>query len=466
MKKQILTLALCICAFLTSTASHRSVSITQAGSLSRAINSSEVRGLDSLTVAGPMNLSDLRVAWDGAYYGSLKFLDISKASFEDNKIPDYAFFDADIQKGEHAFLDINEIVLPSNLEAIGAYSFRNTMVTKMKLPASLKTLGEGSFYTCNLAYENRGDSFSFPEGIEEIPDYCFYGAFSASELRLPSTIRRIGEAAFSGTFLKKVVFPPEMEAIADKAFFSTSLEEVEFTGNCQSLGEQIFNDSPMLKSISLPDNAATIPSYFLNGSAIRTLEIPEAVRVIKKYAFGLNGLLEDVVLHEGIEEIDDNAFYNSGKINMIILPSTLQRVGSHSFKTPDVYCSAVVPPACADNFNDKSFTLYVLPGLKSVYESAPGWSAADEIIEIAAEQFPVAGIKTIDAAADTEITVTSAEGGILVNSLKNGPVSFSVYSTDGTLIHKAAANPESEVRLPAGIYIVATADDAVKVAVR
>lgn len=466
MKHPFLAAILCLCTFIPSLASHRTVSITQAGSLSAAISSSEVRTLDSLTVAGPMNLSDLRVAWDGAYYGSLRFLDISKASFEGNKIPDYAFFNPDIQKGENAFLDINEIVLPSNLEAIGAYSFRNTMVTKMGLPASLKTLSEGSFYTCNLAYENRGDSFSFPEGIEEIPDYCFYGAFSASELRLPSTIRRIGKAAFSGTFLKKVVFPPELEAIADKAFFSTTLEEVEFTGNCQSLGEQIFNDSPMLKSISLPDNATTIPSYFLNGSAIRTLEIPEAVRVIKKYAFGLNGLLENVVLHEGIEEIDDNAFYNSGKINMIILPSTLQSVGSHSFNTPEVYCSATIPPACAADFNDKSFTLYVLPGLKTVYEQAPGWSVATEIVEMDADQFPVAGIKTIDATSDGEIAVTSADCGIIVCSIKNGPVNFSVYSTDGTLIHSATANPEAEVKLPAGIYVVATAHDAVKVAVR
>ncbi|MDE5686750.1 MAG: leucine-rich repeat domain-containing protein [Paramuribaculum sp.] len=469
MKHPFLAAILCLCTFIPSLASHRSVSITQAGSLSRAINSSEVRALDSLTVAGPMNLSDLRVVWDGAYYGSLKFLDISKALFEGNKIPDYAFYNPDKQKGgieTKSFLYIDEIILPDNIVEFGKYAFRYTYLTKMDIPQTLRKLGTGAFFVCNLPFDGRADSlFRLPEGIEEIPDSCFTGSVKGNTFHFPSTLKRLGDYNFSNCVIKHVTFPENMEEIGDHVFESTYIENAHFAGNCRKIGISFLSDCQFLTEANLPNDIDTINSSYLAYTFVKSIEIPSSVKVIKTNAFWKNGSLKSITFNEGLEEIEENAF-NHSVVNSITLPSTLERIGQYAIIANNIYCLATTPPKVESGAPSSNFTLYVLPGLKSVYESAPGWSAATEIIEIAAEQFPVAGIKTIDAAADTEITVTSAEGGILVNSIKNGPVNFSVYSTDGTLIHSATANPEAEVKLPAGIYVVATADEAVKVAVR
>ena len=111
MKKIVFVAALVIGA-LSMSASQLTVTNTAAGKLSALIGN-EARNVDSLTVEGPMDLKDIRVAWDGAFNGQLKYLNIAKAEFKDNKIPDYALYVKTEQKGEKRFLNIDEVDISS-----------------------------------------------------------------------------------------------------------------------------------------------------------------------------------------------------------------------------------------------------------------------------------------------------------------------------------------------------------------
>lgn len=470
MKHPFLAAILCLCTFIPSLASHRTVSITQAGSLSAAISSSEVRALDSLTVAGPMNLSDLRVAWDGAYYGSLRFLDISKASFEGNKIPDYAFFNPDIQKGgieTKCFLYIDEIILPDNIVEFGKYAFRYTYLTKMDIPQTLRKLGTGAFFVSNLPFDGRADSlFRLPEGIEEIPDSCFTGSVKGNTFHFPSTLKRLGDYNFSNCVIKSVTFPENMEEIGDHVFESTYIEKARFSGNCRKIGISFLSDCHFLSEANLPNDIDTVNACYLTSSLVEEIEIPSNVKVIKTNAFWHNGRLKSIIFNEGLEEIENDAFFQSF-FNSITLPSTLTRIGCGAVVANNIYCLATTPPKVESGAPSPHFTLYVLPGLKTAYQQAPGWSDADEIIELDRTQFPVASIVSLPGDQhESAIKVSASQGKILVRTSKNRPVEVSVYRPDGVLVASATASPDAVIELPAGIYVVATADDAVKVAVR
>ena len=87
------------------------------------------------------------------------------------------------------------------------------------LPASLRTLGEYSFYDCSDAY-----SVVIPEGVTEIPKYCFGGCRHLRDVKLPESLVTIGENAFNKAYyagavdeIQKIYIPKGVQHIADYA---------------------------------------------------------------------------------------------------------------------------------------------------------------------------------------------------------------------------------------------------------
>ena len=88
------------------------------------------------------------------------------------------------------------------------------------LPASLRTLGEYSFYDCSDAY-----SVVIPEGVTEIPKYCFGGCRHLCDVKLPESLVTIGERAFNKAYyagatvdeIQKIYIPKGVQHIADYA---------------------------------------------------------------------------------------------------------------------------------------------------------------------------------------------------------------------------------------------------------
>lgn len=463
MKKRLIAIALLITGALSMAASQLTVTNTAAGKLP-ALVGKEARNVDSLTVAGPMNLVDIRVAWDGAFNGQLKYLNMAKAEFKDNKIPDYALYVKTEQKGDKTFLNIDEVVLPENLEEIGTYAFCYTMLTKMPLPPTLKKLGEGAFKFCNLTYDKqRGDDFRLPEEIEEIPAFCFYGSVNCNEFHFPQSLKRIGESAFECCFIHRIELPPYLEEIEEKVFSKSSLREVVFKGGCKNLGIFSFSECPNLEKIIMPSNVEIIPSAFIQESKITNLEIPESTKIIDESSLGCNYYLNKVIFHEGLEEIRKYAFDLCGDLKIYMLPSTLRFLGKGALaEASTVFCKATTPPICEGNVGNYKPTLYVPVGTKALYAEAEGWKNAKEIFELSAEEFEMAGIGDVTVNEST-VTVTTADGQAIIETTAESPTDFAIYSADGLLVKKGVAAPRAAVSLAPGIYIVKTANSTTKI---
>ena len=93
---------------------------------------------------------------------------------------------------------LDSIIIPNNVEEIGAWSFRMCSNLKyVSFPPSLKKINRFAFETCAL------DSVSLP-GLVFIGDNAFANNSNLKELRVPSTLEKIEESAFSGCNLEKV----------------------------------------------------------------------------------------------------------------------------------------------------------------------------------------------------------------------------------------------------------------------
>ena len=267
-----------------------------------------------------------------------------------------------VKIGAHAFEDcpeIGEIVLPSTLELLGDYAFAEdeglqdldlshihyelefglypfencTGLTSVEITDNV---GEIEFYAVfhgcsnladftvgpnnpNYSADDQGVIYNrdrttiiyFPEGYDEATDGIY---------QIPSTVTRIGGAAFEGkSNLTQITIPATVTVIAENAF-----------ANCPNLATVTFDPAD--------GEPLTIDTYAFYGCGkLTSITLPARTKSIGNYSFaatttaGANGGLTSVTLNEGLATIGEYAFRGQKGITSITIPSTVTSIGASAF---------------------------------------------------------------------------------------------------------------------------------------
>ena len=151
------------------------------------------------------------------------------------------------------------LYLPNGTTAIEEFAFAGLGVTTVKCPSSLIEIGDNAFSGCKHLTD-----ITFDEG---------------------SQLRRIGDAAFEETSLKRITLPRTLEEICDDAFLNCeNLISVNF-GELTSLlriGSEAFSGCSMLETAALPGGLSAIDFEAFSGcSNLTFVGIPASVRVME-----------------------------------------------------------------------------------------------------------------------------------------------------------------------------------------
>ena len=197
---------------------------------------------------------------------------------------------------------------------------------------------------------------------EGIGAYTFYLQKRLTSIKVPKTLKTIGEGAFDGcsNLTGNLTIPESVTTIGDGAFYGCT----GFTGN-----------------LTIPKGVTTIePNTFRNCSGLTgNLTIPEGVTTIGSSAFreckGFTGL----TLSEGVTTIEDEAFGRCSEqmTENLTIPKSVTTIGKNAFsKIMDLYCKAMTPPQIQEDsfFLTATTTLYIPKNCTEVYRTAPGWS--------------------------------------------------------------------------------------------
>lgn len=154
---------------------------------------------------------------------------------------------------------------------------------------------------------------TLPEGLTSIGDGAFGSITNLKTIKLPEGLKRIGERAFGGSYLTEIVIPDTVTEIEAFAFSgSINLSEVKLGAGITSLSQGVFEDCDSLKEIDIPSNITVIGPYVFNGAEV-----------------------EQVVLHQGLKEIQDGAFHNC-PIREISIPKSVTKIGNSCFTDADL----------------------------------------------------------------------------------------------------------------------------------
>lgn len=268
--------------------------------------------------------------------------------------------------GNYAFqgnTTITEIVLPEGIKTIGADCFeRMTKLTKVNIPQTVESI---------FRFESSGNGITQNEsnyrGGLLIIDNCLLKVKKelTGQVDVPEGTRLVAGNAFCGCKeLTRISLPETVTEVGPYAFES-----------CKKLGE-----------INLPKGLKVIHKGTFNSCetlGTSTLTLPESLLEIEDYSFWKTVRLTELRFPEGLRKIGDQAFWQSG-LKRIWLPASIESIGAWAFADltvlEEVHLAAPDPSAITlgNGVFDSAPTgakLYVPYGSRTLYQSAPQWSA-------------------------------------------------------------------------------------------
>lgn len=258
---------------------------------------------------------------------------------------------------------------PSTLKEIGGTWGYPNMTGTLVIPKFMTEVG--GFW---------GGGFTKIEWHDGITNIGGLGGSSLSgELVLPPNVRELGDVAFEGTKISKIIFPDNLRIMHDVGVFR----------NCIYLAG----------TLELPKNVARIPKECF------------------KDCYGITGL----VIPEGVDILDEKAFWGCSGINSIVCEDA---------ETPPLVCENAFY-----GVNKNNFTVEVPKGCVEMYRQAPGWSEFKRIAEYSNFVCRPAQANALNM-AHTETLVLNADGAWEVE-----------HCPDWVTLSKTSGTGKTELRL-------------------
>lgn len=188
--------------------------------------------------------------------------------------------------------------------------------------AKVTAIGEDAFSAsswgrtpANIEVRKKIISVTIPEGVTVIKKSAFYGCPSLVSVKLPDTLKTIESVAFRECKkLKTVSIPKGIQSVDVKAFW-----------NCDALQDE--NGFAVIDGMLF--------GYYGKDTA---LKIPDSVKTIVTLSTGYSsgfgrddGMVSEIILPEGLEEIGESAFEEFKKLTSISIPASVKTIGNKAF---------------------------------------------------------------------------------------------------------------------------------------
>lgn len=146
-------------------------------------------------------------------------------------------------------------VIPDGTEEIGIAAFYEADIEALTLASSLKTLNRHCFsYMTNL----RKIDMSVAEDIETIPPMAFVESSALSSVIFPENLLKIEIAAFMNCKeLKEIELPETLDSVGQSAFMGTGLSKIIIPDSVTAIGYNAFG---------YIDDSSAVPGFEIIGS--------------------------------------------------------------------------------------------------------------------------------------------------------------------------------------------------------
>ena len=224
-----------------------------------------------------------------------------------------------------AAMNLKKITLPDSLKEIGRCAFRQcSSLSEIAFGKSteLSLIGESAFVYCDALTE-----ISLPP-TEAIDEYAFSSCDALNTVHFAEGTKSIGYGAFRSTLVAAPEFPKTLRKIGDYAFGEYdgearpgSAKVIHIPAKVNEIGSNAFSSIGSTEFEVDPEN--------LTYSSVDGLLLDKDVNALLICPAGRSGT---VTVPDGATSIMDNAFSNAKGVTDIVIPDSVQYIGSVNFE--------------------------------------------------------------------------------------------------------------------------------------
>lgn len=345
-------------------------------------------------------LNSLPVEENVRYIGSIAY------DLTDKNCNEYTVREGTTMLAPQLFLNIGNarVNLPASLEIIGKQSMSGINISTLPELPNLKRIDDRAFEFCPLT------SIVFPEKLESIYPSAFMNCDKVWKIIYMSIHAEADNVLLFDSPIEQVILGDKVEYIPNFLFATNKfITEIKLPASVKSLGNGAFSGCSKLEDINLSDNITEIgETAFYGCESLKKIHWPAYLKSVGNAAFRECTSLESISLPEGLTTLEGDAFYHCSNVKNLYIPSTIEE-GENSYyfslDNPNiehltVTCTAETPYNMGWSFNYLPKTTFRVPKESlDKYKSNPAWNGSNY------ENVPeIIAIETISAPGGTSQT--------------------------------------------------------------
>lgn len=247
--------------------------------------------------------------------------------------------------GDDAFSlnsNLTEVIFSDGIKTINGNTIFSTCkkLTKLRIPASVERIEEGALSDIDNLKEFIVDSAN--------SQYCSYGGNlydksksvllarpagkTATTFTVPTSVKRIGKRAFYySIYLKEVIIPEGVNEIGYEAFAScVGITRYQFPKKMAVIEGGAFRNNQSLRTMILPEGIKVLEEGTFVCSNLKNLVLPDSLEIICERTFEYSGLTS-IEIPDSVKEIRENAFYRCSELKEVVLPNSLTKIEDYTF---------------------------------------------------------------------------------------------------------------------------------------
>lgn len=240
------------------------------------------------------------------------------------QVMDYAFYEN---------IHLEEIVLNTGLESIGAYAFASpdnvtSALKSITVPETVVAIGEGAFYGAknleSVTLSTRTDGSS---ALTTINNWAFRECTALKSIVIPDGVTTLGITPYTGD-------EDDPDATGAVFYGCTGLESATLPNGLTDLQSQTFGGCTSLTSVTIRENSALqrIAEYAFANSGLTSLDLTNAhgLVTIADYAFYNNPIGELTFGTVSDVSVGNYAFAGS-RLTSLTIPANIISIGEYAF---------------------------------------------------------------------------------------------------------------------------------------
>lgn len=178
--------------------------------------------------------------------------------------PEYTIIDdivytKDMRKVVSCFCHKDDAIIESGVEEIENGAFSDCQITSVKIPDSVKKIGDGAFRNCAKL-----TNIETPGALSELNDGVFYNCGVLETVKINEGTKKICRTAFEGTSMKKLFIPASFEGFDKYSYINAQI--IVFASD--DIPNDVVNRTTATKIIT-PSHTIYLPDIELITTKIR-----------------------------------------------------------------------------------------------------------------------------------------------------------------------------------------------------